>query len=632
MFILTVPILTSIFLYSTSKYKVLEIENEELKAQENLLNSSIHFESKNQISGLFISGNGNDQLSDSFIDSEGNLFICGTTTSTNLPVTPNALDDDHNGGIDIYICIISSDLRQILYLSYFGGSGNELVPKFHRVQNDIIILSGQTQSEDIPLTKDAFQTQLKIGESSRRDLFISIINYKTGEILKSTLCGGIAQEDLGCFLLNDEQQPILLGRTYSSNFPVTNSTALESIFSPSIDNLDQAYITVFDSNLTKLNYSTYLGGNRRDFIVDAYLDQDILYFICSSASHSIKLGNLTINLDRTTKYHYVFSVFNLKTLEIEAVCKFHGNLNDYKRAQIALDKQKNIYVVVETESSNISSTKNAFSKNKLGKTDLVIQKYSPNFQSLLYSSYFGGSLDDNILDLVVIDENVLLLAGMTYSSDFARNFHYLNESLKYRAGFSMGINLHSKKIFFLDNFGYDSSAAVKKILNYQDKQYLLGHSNQSEFKVKNFKFSNTINGNNGIFVIIQQTPLQHSFFNSKFLINAIHNPQNYFYFGLTVIGVLGIIVIINSFNKLWYSRKWKKNFETMSKPIKYHILEQEALLSPEKLGVYRTYIIKHLREVNWDPNSITALELTKIIVRNLNRKSLRKKRRRSNFY
>jgi hypothetical protein len=61
-------------------------------------------------------------------DPNGNLFFAGHTTSANIPwITANALQSAFGGGShDLVLVVLSADGRQVLYASYFGGSGADV--------------------------------------------------------------------------------------------------------------------------------------------------------------------------------------------------------------------------------------------------------------------------------------------------------------------------------------------------------------------------------------------------------------------------------------------------------------------------------------------------------------------------
>ena len=83
---------------------------------------------------------------------------------------------------------------------------------------------------------------------------------------------------------------------------------------------------------------------------------------------------------------------------------------------IAVTDNGSFYVTGQTSSSDFP-TKNAYNSNYSGEDDTIITKFSPN-NSLLWSTYFGGSKTDISRDIAVADDGDCYVAGQTESSDF----------------------------------------------------------------------------------------------------------------------------------------------------------------------------------------------------------------------
>jgi len=94
-------------------------------------------------------------------DDSGNIFIAGQTESQDFPVTPDALQSTYGGGRgDGAFAIISPDGSKLLYATYLGGSGGDLIRSLALGPNGEVYLIGPTSSKDFPVTSDAAQTEL----------------------------------------------------------------------------------------------------------------------------------------------------------------------------------------------------------------------------------------------------------------------------------------------------------------------------------------------------------------------------------------------------------------------------------------------------------------------------------------
>ena len=105
----------------------------------------------------FFGGNGADIGNSIALDTAGHAFIAGTTSSTNLRVTPATMQSRLRGLSDAFLTEFYVAGTDLICSTYFGGSNNES-------GNDIAVdslgtayMTGQTQSADLKVTSGAFQ-------------------------------------------------------------------------------------------------------------------------------------------------------------------------------------------------------------------------------------------------------------------------------------------------------------------------------------------------------------------------------------------------------------------------------------------------------------------------------------------
>jgi hypothetical protein len=71
---------------------------------------------------------------------------------------PPALDDTLSGGVDGFVTRLGAGGRQLLYSSYHGGSGDDIVESVALDAFDAAVLAGQTTSLDLPTPGQAYDT------------------------------------------------------------------------------------------------------------------------------------------------------------------------------------------------------------------------------------------------------------------------------------------------------------------------------------------------------------------------------------------------------------------------------------------------------------------------------------------
>ncbi len=74
----------------------------------------------------FLGGTGSDAASGLASDGNGAIYICGETTSSDFPTTPEAAQPMAGGGTDLFVMKLGADLQALRYSTYLGGSGDEI--------------------------------------------------------------------------------------------------------------------------------------------------------------------------------------------------------------------------------------------------------------------------------------------------------------------------------------------------------------------------------------------------------------------------------------------------------------------------------------------------------------------------
>ncbi len=94
------------------------------------------------------------------VDRKGNIFLVGSTSSEDFPVTPNALQRTFAGGkTDGVLAVVSADGARLVYATYLGGSGDELIRGIALGPRGGVDLVGRTNSPQFPVTPGAAQTK-----------------------------------------------------------------------------------------------------------------------------------------------------------------------------------------------------------------------------------------------------------------------------------------------------------------------------------------------------------------------------------------------------------------------------------------------------------------------------------------
>ena len=115
------------------------------------------------LAATYIGGNGDeingpDQIA---VDAQGNVVIAGSTSATDYPVTPGALQPNNAGAggkfpYDGVVSVFSNDLATLRYSTYIGGNCDDMARACFVGADGTLYAGGVTTSRDFPV-KDAYQ-------------------------------------------------------------------------------------------------------------------------------------------------------------------------------------------------------------------------------------------------------------------------------------------------------------------------------------------------------------------------------------------------------------------------------------------------------------------------------------------
>ena len=124
---------------------------------------------KRFVFSTLLGGSANDFFLMPKRDAAGNIFVVGETGSRDFPVTPNALQRTFGGGQgDGALAVLSPDGSKILYATYLGGNGEDMIRSIALGPNGELYLVGNSSSSDFPVTPNAFQSVHK----GKGDMFV----------------------------------------------------------------------------------------------------------------------------------------------------------------------------------------------------------------------------------------------------------------------------------------------------------------------------------------------------------------------------------------------------------------------------------------------------------------------------
>ncbi len=266
----------------------------------------------------FVGGSLNDNGYGITLDSEGAIYITGSTASNDFPTTPGADDRTYGGQVDAFAVKMDSEASSLIYATYigdtetetcfdiavdnlgsayvtgftdpgatddsdvlavklnpqgtsqvysfvFGGGDDESGRGITVDEYTFAYIVGWTASSNFPTTPEAFDTT----HNGHTDAFVSKLKQNGSGFNFSTYLGGTCWdwgEDIDIY---QDLSAIVTGYTTTGDFPVTPD-AFDTTHNGQVD----AFVTKFDPPGSFLEYSTFLGGEESDYGMGIVLDMD----------------------------------------------------------------------------------------------------------------------------------------------------------------------------------------------------------------------------------------------------------------------------------------------------------------------------------------------------------------------
>jgi len=337
-------------------------------------------------------------------DESGNTYGGGIVFTGGYPTTIGAFDTTFNGGvIDVSITKFSANGTQNLYSTFLGGSQPDQPHSMVVDANSDLIILGITGSANFPVTPTAFDTTFNGGPNVNVsfmpfaqgvDLFIAKLSSNGASLLASTFVGGSGTDGAnlaivrnygdqarGEVIASSAGEILFASSSNSTDFPSgTNS------YQDSLQGGQDAVLGRFNSNLSILNWSTYLGGTNNDagFSLKLNSTENTVYAAGGTLSNNFPVS--------TQAYKPVFggqtdgwiASFN-KSNGAYITSTFNGTSAYDQNFFVALDEDDDVYVYGQTKGT-YPTTPGLWG---IPGSAQFIHKFSPNLQLSKKSMVFG---------------------------------------------------------------------------------------------------------------------------------------------------------------------------------------------------------------------------------------------------
>lgn len=213
----------------------------------------------------YLGGSNFDQGTSIAVDSQGQVYILGTTTSEDFPVTSNAYDTTYalpasyySNAKNCFVAKLNATASALEYATFLGGNRDDTCTALTLDAAGSALITGDTNSEDFPTTSGAFSPQLQ-----GHDAFIVKLSPDGSGVSYASFLGG-SQADIGRGIaVAANGEVYITGMTISRNFPVTPN-AFNGVKRGSPSDFE-AFVARLNLAESYVMYATFLGGWEHDY-------------------------------------------------------------------------------------------------------------------------------------------------------------------------------------------------------------------------------------------------------------------------------------------------------------------------------------------------------------------------------
>ncbi len=306
----------------------------------------------------------------------------------------------------------------LAYSTYLAANNNTQALATAVDSSGDVYVAGQTFATDFP-TQGAQQASL----SGTANAFLTKLNPGGTALIFSTYFGGNSFDQANGIAIDSQGDAYIVGAAGSSNFPRTSGAFLSPCASASTC-LQTSFVAKFGPS-GSLIYSSLTGGSNSSARALAVNANGDAYIVGTTASNDLPVANafqptFAGTLSTSSSNAFVQKLDPTGSQLLYSTYLGGDGLNAANDGMgIAVDASGDAYVVGTTNSTNfpVKAPLQAGLAG-IGVTNLFLTKFAPTGNSIVYSTYFGGSGGESFPALAVDGSGNAYITGTTISVDF----------------------------------------------------------------------------------------------------------------------------------------------------------------------------------------------------------------------
>jgi hypothetical protein len=360
----------------------------------------------------YLGGSGFDQANAIHVGTTGDAYVVGVTASADFPIE-GVPTSAFGGGQDVFVTKMSLAGSTLTYSTYIGGIGND-------IGNDIVVsgagtayITGSTDSINYPVVTPTIAAQV-----GGTDAFLTKLTSGGNGIVYSTYWGSTGFEEGTGVTVDPADNAYICGNTSAPDFPT--QTPFQAALAGGMD----AFMTKFSVAGNSIVYSTYLGGAGDDRATDMTVADDAAVFVVgSTTSANFPTTAASVQPALAGGRDAFLTHFSLAGNAL-LYSTFLGGPGDDEAFGIVIDAPMNAYLTGRTNSQIFPTLNPAQEFFGGGLYDAFVARINPPGTALVYSTYLGGSGDDQGHGIAIDGALNTFVTGGTTSADFPTRSAY----------------------------------------------------------------------------------------------------------------------------------------------------------------------------------------------------------------
>ena len=462
----------------------------------------------------YLGGNDADRAEGIAVDSSGNTYIAGDTTSTNFPTTTGSYQTtcvDCKAGVSYgegFVTKLSPDGSSLIYSTYLSGASIfgiavDSAGSAYVTGGVAAIVEDGSGLPGLPVV-NAFQST---NHGTIENAFVTKLSPDGSSLVYSTYLGGSYSDEAFGIAVDTEGSAYVTGLTNSNGFPTENPIQAScNDCGYSTGNLfdGDAFVTKSSPDGSSLVYSTYLGGSAEDWGQGIAVDSSGSAYVTGltqstdfPTANPFQAANASILLSTTGATAFVAKL-NPSGSALVYSTYLGGAAEDYG-AGIAVDSNGSAYVTGFAQSHNFP-TLNPYQATMLGDNDAFVTKFNADGSSLVYSTFLGGQSASQGSSIAVDAFGNAYVTGSTTSNYFplvGATQPNCTSCSSYTSAFISQLNATGSALLFSTYLGgSNTNTAYGLALDSSGKAYVAGMTKSTDFPTV-APFQTTNNGTGG---------------------------------------------------------------------------------------------------------------------------------------